>query len=77
MRDFAMCRTTRVGMCATSRWRTRAARAERRMFLLSCADSADALEDLGNVEVQDITFQQEIREDGPWWSATVYFHSSS
>lgn len=35
---------------------------------------ADSIEELGEVEVQDVTFHTEINEDGPWHSMTVYFH---
>jgi hypothetical protein len=35
---------------------------------------AEAVDELGPVEVQDITFDTEVTEDGPWHSMTVYFH---
>jgi hypothetical protein len=35
---------------------------------------ADSIEKLGAVEVQDITFGEEITEDGRWPHLTVYFH---
>ena len=35
---------------------------------------ADSVDELGKVEVQDITFETEITEDGNWCSMTVYFH---
>lgn len=35
---------------------------------------ADSIEKLGDVEVQDVILSNEIASEGPWWSATVYFH---
>nr|BFE32502.1 hypothetical protein GCM10010200_047530 [Actinomadura rugatobispora] len=35
---------------------------------------ADSIEELGPVKVQDLILHEEITEDGPWVSATVYFH---
>ena len=35
---------------------------------------ADSVDELGKVEVQDITFETEITEHGNWCSMTVYFH---
>ena len=35
---------------------------------------ADSIEELGNVTVQDVTFGDEITEDGSWPHLTVYFH---
>ena len=35
---------------------------------------ADSIDKFGSVEVQDVTFQTEVNEDGPWHSLTVYFH---
>ena len=37
---------------------------------------ADAIEELGPVEVQDIVFHEEITGAGPWCSMTVYFHNA-
>jgi len=36
---------------------------------------ADHIEDLGiqPMDVLDVTIAQDITEDGPWWSATVYW----
>ena len=38
---------------------------------------AQELERLGTVEVQDITFGNEITSEGDWPSITVYFHFAS
>ncbi|MFE4515154.1 hypothetical protein ACFRMQ_13320 [Kitasatospora sp. NPDC056783] len=35
---------------------------------------ADSIEALGPVEVQDVVFESETTEHGPWRSGTVYFH---
>ncbi|MFI6106683.1 hypothetical protein [Streptomyces sp. NPDC051310] len=35
---------------------------------------ADSIEALGPVEVQDMVFDAEMTEYGPWRSGTVYFH---
>lgn len=35
---------------------------------------ADSIEELGRIEVQDLVLHQEITEDGPSFSVTVYFH---
>jgi hypothetical protein len=35
---------------------------------------ADSIEELGPIEVQDITFATEITADGIWPSLTVYYH---
>ncbi|GAB3990173.1 hypothetical protein GCM10029978_117350 [Actinoallomurus acanthiterrae] len=37
---------------------------------------ADSIEELGLVEVHDLVLHQEITDDGPWFSATVYFHQT-
>ena len=35
---------------------------------------AESMEKKGDIRVQDVTFAHEMTEDGPWWSATIYFH---
>lgn len=35
---------------------------------------ADSIEELGRIDVQDLVVHKEITADGPWFSATVYFH---
>lgn len=35
---------------------------------------ADAVEGLGDAEIQDITFCSEVSDDGSWPRMTVYFH---
>jgi len=35
---------------------------------------AESIEALGNVTVQDITFENEVTDEGLWPSMTVYFH---
>jgi hypothetical protein len=35
---------------------------------------AETIEQLGDVDVQDIAFHNEVNEDGDWYSMTVYFH---
>jgi hypothetical protein len=37
---------------------------------------ADSIEELGSVEIQDLVLHQEITDDGPWFSVTVYFHQA-
>jgi len=37
---------------------------------------ADHIEKRGAVEVQDITFSNDVNEHGVWPSMTVYFHSA-
>jgi hypothetical protein len=37
---------------------------------------AEAVEELGLIKVQDVTFDTEVTEDGPWHSMTVYFHKT-
>jgi uncharacterized protein involved in high-affinity Fe2+ transport len=37
---------------------------------------ADSIEELGSVDVQDVTFGTDVTEDGPWHSMTVYFHAA-
>lgn len=34
---------------------------------------ADSIEELGAIEVQDLTLSSDATEHGNWWSATVYF----
>ena len=41
--------------------------------LLRCV--ADTLADLGPIEVANLTVESEPTEDGPWYSATVYYRS--
>ena len=38
---------------------------------------ADTIEELGPVEIQDVTFGTEVNEDGRWHHLTVYFHRRS
>ncbi|WP_067485569.1 hypothetical protein [Actinomadura hibisca] len=37
---------------------------------------ADSIQELGPVVVQDLVMHEEITEDGPWVSLTIYFHPS-
>ena len=34
---------------------------------------ADSIEELGAINVMDLTLANEITADGDWWSVTVYF----
>jgi hypothetical protein len=34
---------------------------------------ADSIEELGVIEVMDLTLSNDVTENGDWWSATVYF----
>ena len=36
--------------------------------------SADSLDALSPINVQDLVFHTEITADGPWHSITVYYH---
>jgi hypothetical protein len=38
---------------------------------------ADAIEDLGDVSVQDLVLHTDVTGDGDWPSLTVYFHRSA
>jgi hypothetical protein len=35
---------------------------------------AESIEELGAINVMDLTVANEITADGDWWSATVYFN---
>jgi hypothetical protein len=35
---------------------------------------AATIEELGDVNVEDITFGTEVTAEGPWYSLSVYFH---
>ncbi len=35
---------------------------------------ADSIQELGDIDVMDITFEKEITAEGPWPSLTVYYH---
>ena len=35
---------------------------------------ADTIEERGEIDVMDITFEKEITAEGPWPSLTVYYH---
>jgi hypothetical protein len=37
---------------------------------------ADSVEALGAVEVQDLTFHNQVTAEGSWYSVTVYFSDS-
>ncbi len=41
---------------------------------IACNPALAMAGELGSVEVQDVVLHCEITADGPWWSATVYFH---